>query len=87
MKHPLPPIGARGRRTKAGNRVRIAGVPDLSGMKQPDRRVSESVFRHILGQCKRVSGLTNMDAQRFSLPYAVAQDEDCTPSRLSLTSY
>jgi hypothetical protein len=56
MEYPLPPIDARGRRIGAGSRVRIVGVPDLSGMKQPDRRKSESVFQHILGTCKRISG-------------------------------
>ena len=56
MKYPCPPIDARGRRVRAGNRVRIVGLPDLSGMRQPHRRDSEAVFRHILGACKRVSG-------------------------------
>jgi hypothetical protein len=55
MRYPLPPIDARGRRVHAGSRVRVVGVPDLTGMKQPDRRRSEAVFRHILGTCKRVS--------------------------------
>jgi hypothetical protein len=55
MNYPLPPIDARGRRILAGSRVRVVGVPDLTGMKQPDRRTSGAVFRHILGKCKRVS--------------------------------
>ena len=55
MRQPLPPIDARGRRVLAGSRVRVVGVPDLAGMRQPDRRRSEAVFRHILGACKRVS--------------------------------
>jgi hypothetical protein len=56
MRYPLPPVDARGRRVLAGSRVRVVGLPDLTGMKQPDRRNSEAVFRHILGACKRVSG-------------------------------
>jgi hypothetical protein len=55
MKYPIPPIDARGHRVLAGSRVRVVGVPDLTGMKQRDRRSSEAVFRHILGTCKRVS--------------------------------
>ena len=55
MTYPLPPVDARGRRVSLGSRVRVVGVPDLTGMKQPDRRRSEAVFRHILGACKRVS--------------------------------
>ena len=54
-RYPVPPIDARGRRVLAGSRVRVVGVPDLTGMKQPHRRNSEAVFRHILGACKRVS--------------------------------
>lgn len=36
--------------------MRIVGVPDLSGMRLPDRRASEAVFRHLVGTCKRVTG-------------------------------
>lgn len=56
MEYRLAPIDARGLPLRSGSRVRIVGVPNLSGMKQPDRRLSERVFRHILGTCKRVSG-------------------------------
>jgi hypothetical protein len=56
MKYPLPPIDARGRRISIGSRVRIVGVPDLTGMKHPYRRRSEAVFRHLVGACKRVGG-------------------------------
>lgn len=56
MKYPLPPIDARGRQILAGSRVRVVGVPDLTGMQQRERRKSEAVFRHIMGTCKRVSG-------------------------------
>jgi hypothetical protein len=53
--YPLAPLDREGRRIKPGDRVRVVSVPDLSGMRQPDRRSTEAVFRHIRGTYKRVA--------------------------------
>ena len=53
---PLPPLDRDGRRVRVGARVRIVGVPNLSGMRLPDRRTTAAVFRHISGTYRRVSG-------------------------------
>jgi hypothetical protein len=53
----LAPKDARGRRIRKGARVRIVGVPDLSGIRDPRaRRSVEAVFRHIKG--KKVRGFS-----------------------------
>ena len=43
-----------GKTVRAGDVVRILGVPKLDGMKSPYREETERVFQHIKGQCKRV---------------------------------
>lgn len=45
---------------RAGDRVRVLGIPDLAGMRPPYRQETERVFRHILGRVKRVQSI---DAQ------------------------
>ena len=49
-------IDARGQAIRKGDRVRIVGLPDLSGMKPARRAETEPVFQHIRGACKRVRG-------------------------------
>ena len=46
----------KGRRLRKGDRVRVIGIPDLGSMNREDRRMSEPVFRHIRGTCKRIAG-------------------------------
>jgi hypothetical protein len=45
-----------GQTVRKGNIVRVLGIPDLSGMRDPYRRETEAVFRHILGSRKKVEG-------------------------------
>jgi hypothetical protein len=55
----LAPKDARGRRIRKGMRVRVVGVPNLSGIRDPRaRQTVEAVFRHIKGQCKKVRGFS-----------------------------
>jgi hypothetical protein len=53
------PLDRVGRKIRVGARVRVIGVPDLKFMAPSNRRESETVFRHILGTYKRVSGFDN----------------------------
>src|SRR5437879_2519752 len=43
-----------GRAVRKGDVVRVLGVPGLSGMRDPYRRETEAVFKHILGTRKKV---------------------------------
>jgi len=45
---------AAGRRLGAGDRVRVVGVPDLTGMSAASRTDSEAVFRHLVGTYRRI---------------------------------
>jgi hypothetical protein len=55
----LKPADARGKLIREGSRVRVVGIPDLSGIKAAAaRRDVERVFRHILGHCKTVAGFS-----------------------------
>ena len=45
---------ANGERIKVGDRVRIVGVPDLSGMAPAARAESLPVFQYLVGKYKRV---------------------------------
>lgn len=55
----LAPKDARGRTIRKGSRVRIVGVPDLSGIRDHrQRRIVEAVFQHLQGQCKKVRGFS-----------------------------
>jgi hypothetical protein len=53
-KYPLPPHDVDGRRIRLGSRVRVIGVPDLSGMLSSVRGETTAVFQHIRGTYKRV---------------------------------
>ena len=37
-------------------RVRVVGIPDLTGMQESERPSTEAVFRHLRGTYKRVTG-------------------------------
>ena len=39
---------------RKGDIVRVLGVPNLSGMRDPYRRETEAVFKHIVGTRKKV---------------------------------
>ena len=45
---------ADGQTVRKGDVVRVLGIPDLSGMRDPYRRETEAVFKHILGTRKKV---------------------------------
>lgn len=53
---PAPPEDAAGRRLRAGDRVRVLGVPDLSGMAPASLAESRPVFEHLVGTYRRVHG-------------------------------
>ena len=48
------PIDGAGQKLLVGDVVRVLGVPDLSGMAEECRLESEPVFRHIVGQYKKI---------------------------------
>ena len=51
----LAPKDARGRTIRVGRRVRVAGMPDLSGIRDAEaRREVTAVFRHVQGRCMKV---------------------------------
>ena len=45
-----------GRTVRKGDVVRILGIPDLRGMRDPYRRETEAVFKHIAGTRRKVHG-------------------------------
>ena len=45
-----------GQTVRIGDVVRVLGIPDLSGMRDPYRRETEAVFKHILGTRRKVEG-------------------------------
>jgi hypothetical protein len=51
----LAPKDAKGRTVRVGRRVRVAGMPDLSGIRDAKaRREVTAVFRHVRGRCMKV---------------------------------
>jgi hypothetical protein len=52
---PYEPKDRNGRRIAVGDRVRVVGVPDLSGMSKEGRAESLPVFRYLVGKYKRVA--------------------------------
>jgi hypothetical protein len=44
-----------GRDIVSGDKVRVTGIPDLSGMSSAHIRESLAVFRHLLGRYERVA--------------------------------
>jgi hypothetical protein len=55
MKAPYEPKDRGGRRIRVGDRVRIVGVPDLTGMAPVCIKESLPVFQHLVGKYKRVA--------------------------------
>jgi hypothetical protein len=53
---PAPPEDASGRRLRAGDRVRVLAVPDLSGMAPASLAESRPVFEHLVGTYRRIQG-------------------------------
>lgn len=52
MKH--EPIDSTGKEIKAGDIVRVIGVPNLSGMSTEGVNESKPVFEHLVGSYKKV---------------------------------
>ena len=50
----------RGRAVRAGESVRVLGIPDLSGMSARGRLESLPVFEHIVGTYRRVAGFNSL---------------------------
>jgi hypothetical protein len=55
MKYPLPPKDRNGRKLRVGDRVRVVGVPDLSGMSKQGVAESLPVFQYLVGKYKRIA--------------------------------
>lgn len=52
------PYDARGNKISLGSRVRVIGAPDFKWVTQPEIRAErDRVFRHIIGQCKKVDDI------------------------------
>lgn len=54
MTRRLKPIDARGRRIRTGDLVRVVAMPCLETLSAQAQAETEPVFRHLLGQCKRI---------------------------------
>jgi hypothetical protein len=54
------PLDAAGNRLKIGDRVRVLGIPDLSRMRPKPRAECLPVFKHLLGQKKRISSFDEL---------------------------
>lgn len=51
---PLEPLDCTGIVLHPGDPVRVVGLPDLSGLPDPDELGTQQVFQHILGTYKRI---------------------------------
>ena len=51
-----------GQTVRKGDIVRVLGIPDLAGMRDPYRRETESVFKHITGTRQKVQGFDQFGA-------------------------
>lgn len=51
---------ADGKALKPGDRVRVLGAPDLSGMRPRARAESAPVFAHLVGTVKRIAGFDEL---------------------------
>lgn len=54
------PFDAAGRRIRPGDRVRVVGVPDLSGMAPASRAESQPVFERLVGTYRRITGFDEL---------------------------
>ena len=52
---PYPPLDCTGTKLGVGDRVRVVGQPDLSGMAPASKRESEPVFARLVGTYRRIS--------------------------------
>ena len=52
---PCQPVDRNGRLLRAGDKVRIVGVPDLSGMAPECAAESRPVFEYLVGRYKKIS--------------------------------
>ena len=71
----LKPIDARGNQIYLGNRVRVVGVPDFSDV-TPDsiRSERERIFKHVVGQCKKVDDIDQYGFIGLSFKIRKGQD-------------
>ena len=51
-----------GRTVRKGDIVRVLGIPDLSGMREPYRQETHAVFKHITGTRRKVYGFDQFGA-------------------------
>lgn len=65
MSHRSSMKDARGTTVKVGDRVRIIGTPDLSGMSPETRSESEPVFQHLVGTYKRIAEIDSLGNARI----------------------
>lgn len=80
----IPRKDALGRRLKAGDVVRIIGVPDLKGMSESGLRESLPVFRHLVATYRRIQLFDEHGFARISFrirrgPFAGCHDVAIEP--------
>lgn len=70
MKPPYEPKDRDGRRLSVGDKVRVVGVPDLSGMSKEGLAESLPVFRYLVGKYKRIAAFDEYGCARldFAIP-------------------
>ena len=76
-----------GRTVRKGDMVRVLGIPDLNGMRDPYRRETEAVFKHITGTRKKVCGFDQFGAAILVSASGQALTPEVTPLQSNLTSY
>lgn len=57
---------AEGKVIRQGDRVRVLGMPDLSGMGESGRVETQAVFKHLIGTVKRISGFDQIGNAEFT---------------------
>jgi hypothetical protein len=64
------PKDRNGRRIRVGDKVRVIGAPDLSGMSKGGISESLPVFRYLVGKYKRISGFDQFGCAHldFAIP-------------------
>lgn len=63
---PHEPVDRNGQRLRVGDKVRIIGVPDLSGMAAKYRTQSLPVFEHLVGCYKMIGGSDRFGCAEFT---------------------
>jgi hypothetical protein len=68
-------VDRNGKNLRVGDKVRIVGVPDLSGMAAKQRAQSLPVFEHLVGSYKTIEGFDQFGCAGFT--FAINKGQFC----------